>query len=66
LKHAELQYQQPCMVIPAFREERCRSANDRWQLSHLEVMTLNPAAHAGEAIDWIRFMGSFAPGSLFW
>ena len=51
----------PCILMPALRADRCRSAKDLWQVSHLDVMTFNPATQAGIAIEGISFMGLFAP-----
>ena len=40
-KKGELQYQRSYNLIPTLRAKRCRRAIDRWQYSHLDVMTVS-------------------------
>jgi hypothetical protein len=41
VKKGELQYQRSYNLIPTLRAKRCRRAIDRWQYSHLDVMTVS-------------------------
>jgi hypothetical protein len=50
-KQDELQYQRPCILIPALWAEKCRSVIDLSQNSHRALIALNPADQACIVIE---------------